>query len=333
MAITRSQTAKTRDGLRSRLPQLQKAHERSREEVHPSILRSAKVRKEKLHVRRHRLQRICDSILGPKPTFPGTIIIPDSVVAKLEDATRLQNIENDLKLRQAQVCWVDGSNRNGFLGAGVVWRDSEQLYSASYQLGPNTKGDSTDAEVIAIAAALGRAKKYTQRGHQYQLVRIYSDAREVLKHIRNGTCHAVGPLLVRKTALEGLYARAYWLKAHKVRVELIWVKGHANSEGNQSADAVASNAVSEQIITRNATPSTSCIPKTVNDVPDLWKSLGQDWVDEWLWRANDARTRTSRNLTGDVRWKQVVAWQRSHNMQYPLRSLVFKYKIRTSNTL
>ncbi|KAJ4341284.1 hypothetical protein N0V95_007290 [Ascochyta clinopodiicola] len=323
MAITRSQTAKARNGLHSRLPELRRAHERLRENAHPAILRPAKVKKDKLHIRRHRLKRLHDSILGRYPIFPGTITIPDTVAAKLDDATRLQDISNDLQLCRAQVYWVDGSNRNGFLGAGVAWRQSEQHFSGSYQLGPNTRGDSNDAEIFAIAAALGRAKKYMQTGHQLKLVRIYSDALEILKHIKKGTCSTLGPFLVKKTALEGLYARAHWLQTHNVRVELIWVKGHSNSEGNHMADALAFNAVSEQVI---ATPPPSRTVKTADDVPDLWKSLGQDWVDEWRWRADRARAVTSQNSTRDIRWKKVVGWGHAGKVQHSVRSLVFKLK-------
>lgn len=62
---------------------------------------------------------------------------------------------------------------------------------------------------------------------------------EVLERLRTGRCHILGPILAEETVLEGLFARAHWLKDHNVRIELIWVRGHANCAGNEHADAAA----------------------------------------------------------------------------------------------
>ncbi|KAF2621470.1 hypothetical protein BU25DRAFT_354431, partial [Macroventuria anomochaeta] len=291
MTITKKTTAKAHDGLASRLQKLQKAHERrdrDRDALPLSAPRPAPTLGQKASRvdRTRRLQRLHDSILGPHPTFPGNVIIPEKIEARLEDATRVQDIKHLLQSGAAQVYWVDGSERNGFLGAGVVWCKDDRLVSGSYQLGPSTGGNNCDAELFAIAAALGRARKHVQKGNEPALVRIFSDAREILIRIKNGNCHTFGPLLAEKTALEGLYARAQWLKAHNVCIELMWVKGHSNSEGNHLADQAAHHAVLEQAVVPPAPVPFFSTVKTELDVPIMWRNLGQDWVDEWLCRAN-----------------------------------------------
>lgn len=221
VVVTRS-TAKAKHGLESRLPQLQKAHEHSRQVIHPAILQPVRPgRKESKHQRRTRLRRMRDSILGPSPTFPGKVIVPEYDHARLEDITRLQDIEGLLQSGTAQVYWINGFDRDGFLGAGVVWLENGRFESRGHHLGPNTVGSSGDTEVFAIAAALGRAKKYVQRGNTLALVRVFSDCSGVLDGISKGNCHALGPMLVKKTALEGIYARARWLQMHDVPVELV----------------------------------------------------------------------------------------------------------------
>ena len=282
VTATRS-TTKAKHGLESRTALLQKAHQRPQKNPHqPAVLPLTSGGPS--GARRCRLRRLRNSILGRNPSFPGKIIIPSDIDARREDSTRVQDVEQALQEGTAQVFWVDGSDRGGFLGASVVWLDDTQLAYKSYQLGPSTGGNAADTELFALAAALGRAKKLVQQGRALRLVRVFSDALSILGSIRQGHCLTFGPLLAKKTALEGLYARAQWLKAHDVDIELIWVKGHAHSEGNNLADKIAGQATSDQAVSPNTVEPPGA--STLGDVPEIWRSMGQDWVEEFLSRAN-----------------------------------------------
>ncbi|KAF1923545.1 uncharacterized protein M421DRAFT_96085 [Didymella exigua CBS 183.55] len=86
-----------------------------------------------------------------------------------------------------------------------------------------------------------------------------------------------------------------------VRIELVWVKGHANSEGNVLADQAAAEIVVEQ--TENAlspVPFLSVV-KTELDVPQIWCDLGQDWIEKWFWRANHEHVVADRKQTTRIR--------------------------------
>jgi ribonuclease HI len=265
-----------------------------------------------------------EAILGPSPTFPGKVIVPGYKHARLEDIARLQDIEEPLRSGTAQVYWVDGSDRDGFLGAGIVWLEDGRFVSRGYHLGPNTVGNSGDTEVFAIAAALGRAKKHVQRGNTLALVKIFSDCSGVLDGIREGNCPALGPMLVKKTALEGIYARARWLQVHNVPVELVWVKGHSNSEGNRLADEIAGRAASAQAFRADATRPLTI--STVADCPDLWRNLGQDWIDEWIWRADHGHSVSQRKLAKRMERMQKNAWQSPQKIETPRQLLLSRNK-------
>jgi hypothetical protein len=87
-----------------------------------------------------------------------------------------------------------------------------------------------------------------------------------------------------------LFERAEWLRAQGVTVELLWVKGHANSKANKLADYLASEAVDVQAIDLIREQSFGLGQTTrfmtVADVPTMYTELGSDWVDEWLSRTN-----------------------------------------------
>lgn len=48
------------------------------------------------------------------------------------------------------------------------------------------------------------------------------------------------------------------------------------------------------------------IVKTKLDVPQIWRDRGQDWIDEWLWRANrkhfEAAKKQSWNISKELPW-------------------------------
>ncbi|EAT90588.2 hypothetical protein HBH98_164740 [Parastagonospora nodorum] len=233
---------------------------------------------------RARGKRLQVRILGANRVFSGSVYIPDYSAAREPDSTRLLDVAASMQAGHTIVYWCDGSAAQGFLGAGVAWTDSDKEMSEEYELGYNT-GSSQDAELFAIAAALGQAKLEVQRGRDVQLVRIYTDAQMVLKALNDGTRCPLGPLVSAETALEGLYERTDFLTNAGIEVELLWVKGHSNSRGNCLADEVADRAVKSQIRRRG---HTTWKPELTSDadVPDNFKQMGQDWADEWLYRAN-----------------------------------------------
>lgn len=207
----------------------------------------------------------------------------------MPDSARIQDLKP-----AAQVYWVDGSEAKGFLGAGIVWKADGRFVLGRCHLGQNTGGDNLDAELYALGEALRQAKKCMQQGAELEVVSVFSDALAVLESIKQGNCRTFGPLRSGGTALENLYARAQWLKERNVSIELIWVKGHANSEGNSLADEAAGRATAEQASNLPPPIPYFSIHKTELDVPQVWRDRGQDWIDEWLWRANRAHVKTSK---------------------------------------
>lgn len=196
--------------------------------------------------RKTRAKEIQNKVLGTGRRFPGHIVIPAGHLAHADDEQRLKDIEVDIAQGTAIVYWADGSESSGgYLGAGVAWKGPENFWFQTYHLGSHT-GDSSDAELFAIAAALGRAKKSVERSEQIRLVRVYTDAMGVLEGIAKGQPCKLGPMINPRTALQGVYERTEWLIAQGIKLELIWVKAHAESEGNKWADHAARQAVKEQ---------------------------------------------------------------------------------------
>jgi ribonuclease HI len=221
------------------------------------------------------------------------VTVPSDVDARMPDSVRLQDIATTTTLGLALVYWVDGPYGcvhavEGFMGAGVVWQESGNDRFQSYKLGLWT-GNNEDAEVFTIAAALGQAKKEVEEGRVAHLFRVFSDAKGVLEALERGTMCRFGPMLMKRTALQGIYERADWLASLGIQVELVWVKSHSNSEGNRLADQAASRAVKEQAFDLNMDPSNDNSVRHMAraDVPAMWKELGPDWADEWLLRANE----------------------------------------------
>jgi ribonuclease HI len=295
MVTTRSQTAKQATGFKGPPPLLKKIKARaskapvSKPAKYPATVHNLRLRQssgEAKRQRKIRLQRLQRLVLGYNRQFSGSIHIPDPVTARQTDAQRLSSIKDLVALGTAVVYWVDGSWREGFMGAGVVWQDQSHICSAQYKLGRYT-GDSADAEIFAIAAALGRARKEVERNRDIRIVKVFSDSQGILLALQKGKHTHFGPMLAKKTALEGLYERADTLNAQGVVVELVWVKGHFLSQGNRLADNVADDAVREQM-NQQGSPSVPkrTIPATLADVPKMWQEMGSDWMEEWLHCAN-----------------------------------------------
>lgn len=250
--------------------------------------------------RKARLQQLCDKLLGASRSFPAHIDIPSHEIAKATDERRLRDVKDEIELDNAEIYWTDGSQRRGFLGAGVFWQRHSGTGGAWYKLGSSTEGCSSDAELFAVAAALYRAKRSVQGNRSVRLVRIYTDARAVLDSLRLRSYPWIGPLHNNEIALQGLFETAEWLVAEGVRLELIWVKGHSGSEGNKSADKLATKAVSRQIAAgKKAMPRINKYHKT----PDMWKPFGTAWATERLYRKYRSRNfENEQNTTREHKW-------------------------------
>ena len=293
MARVVKRTAKTR--VRS-LPQYDKRRKR---EPH-----SVAVAREQLqrHYRFKALQaaeiprahKLAQDVMPLNPKFPGSICIPAPRYACQKDEDRLSDIRRDIDDGYAVAYWTDGSYYSagakvGFLGAGVVVEDDKHKHAVGYQLGRFT-GDSNDAELFGISAALALAKKGVEKGKTFDLIRIFTDSQCVLLQLRDGRIRNIGPMLTQKPSIQAVYERAEWLADRGIHIQLCWVKGHAGSEGNRLADELAGRAAREQEALLDTSDlwhkDNLGLFMTEDDVPAIWKDMGQDWVDEWLWRAN-----------------------------------------------
>jgi ribonuclease HI len=191
---------------------------------------------------------VFEKALGYNPKFSGRIIIPGPNEARDSDSVRLRYDNENLDCGHTVVYWSDGSYNGECLGAGVAWLEGDAYYSQSFKLGKGV-GNSADAEIYGIAAALSMAKKEVKRKQEIRLVKVYSDAQWVLEEIRLGYSSNLGPLIVDddQSALQDIYERAKWLTAKGVDVELIWLKGHHLSKGNIMADEAAGEATKRQM--------------------------------------------------------------------------------------
>jgi ribonuclease HI len=262
-----------------------------------------KIRSDEKRLRRPILRH---DLLGSYRWFKGSVTIPHPIHARESDVIRLRDIEDLCSAGKAAVYWVDGAYRkNGYSAAGIVWRIGDSTSQGGYQLG-RLVGDSENAEVFAIAAALGQAKKAVTEGAVLDVVRIYSDCQAVLEGLKKNTLCTPGPLLPSGTpALKAIYDHTDWLTDGHVDVELYWVKGHAHSEGNILADKAAEQAILDQL---HADLNTGSHRKAMTDadIPEIWKERGQHWADEWLFRANKDLDQVSLSKSQLMRLSEVA---------------------------
>jgi ribonuclease HI len=236
-----------------------------------------------------RCNRLRTSLIVQDRPFPGTIIISEREDANKSDPERLADIQDRLQAGLAAVFWVDGSLREHCMSTAVVWNenfpDKKSWCEQDFQLG-RYNGDTGDAEVHAAAAALGLAANEVQDGKRWSLVRVYSDHEGLLKSLQNGRNTPLGPLVNGRFALQDLYELAEWLAGKGIGVELIWVKGHKKSMGNNKADRAAARSATAQASMLTLADLNERELKTIEDVPNALKALGPDFVEERLWRRN-----------------------------------------------
>jgi ribonuclease HI len=188
------------------------------------------------HQRQERVSRY-RKYIGEKRLFAGAVKV-DGVAAYQADIVRLQDIER-IGPEHVLVYFTDGSlSQKGYMSSAVVWRDHLGWDTEGLCLGQH-KGTAYDAETCAIAMALDFALNKVRLHTNVKLVRVYSDAKGVLSDLKDLSAMELGPMLFGKYALQILYDRTDSLVAKGVRVEIHWVKGHHNSNGNKEADRVA----------------------------------------------------------------------------------------------
>ncbi|KAH7066713.1 hypothetical protein BKA63DRAFT_582928 [Paraphoma chrysanthemicola] len=226
-----------------------------------------------------RCTRIISSIIGSH-AFPGTITIHSVTEARLDDSSRLQDIADPTT---ALIYWIDGSYKcagvNDVLGAGVAWQDEQKWHYASYSLGANT-GNAQDAELFGISLALGLAvERVVVEGEAIELVRVFSDAQQVLDALANDNPNMLGPAGMKCWALRDVYEWADTLEKAGVKVELVWVKGHSQSMGNRVADEAAVKATKMQ---KESLGKGKRFLVRREDAPDDMKDADRDAVEEWL---------------------------------------------------
>lgn len=251
------------------------------------------------------VKRIYRRIIGTAVPFPGTIVIPSPEEARLLDAERVKDLEGyGMWWDRNRVFWTDGSvfesgSKAGLMGAAVAYfktnADTQrpQLTAERFCLGKDV-GDAADAEIFAIAATLRMAVDDVRAGKGslgIKSVRVFSDAKEILKRLADGRHTDLGTLHDHRFAIQDLFERALWLEEQGVSVELVWVKGHRSSAGNKEADSAASAAVTVQERARCAKADallragfTPPQQQERANMPEGLEGARRDWVDVWKWR-------------------------------------------------
>lgn len=237
--------------------------------------------------------RIINDTIGELHTYQSTIILQDIHKAQiLTDTDLLFDIKDQYHAGTAIALWAVGSasqNNSGdkFLGAGLAWQaigssENWQWRDVSFPLGVDT-GESRDAEIFAVVAALDRAEACYLENRELKVVRIFSDCMSILEDLEHGTIMHLGPSFASPWALQAIYYSTDFLVESGLSVQLMWQKSHALSEGDQHADIAARNAARSQM--RLSTTGRS-VWKKRQDCPQGLVDLGPDSVDEWYWRMN-----------------------------------------------
>ncbi|CBX99601.1 hypothetical protein IAQ61_005148 [Plenodomus lingam] len=259
-----------------------------------------------------RINNIIGTTIGWERSYDGKVLIGESsVVGKMNDAAHLKDIKGLMEADLAAVYWCDGGEKRGSketgfkdaLGAGVVWMEERVWREKAYPLGKDT-GDSMDAEVFGLAAALRLAQDTADEKPWLRVVRIFSDGRRVLEGLRDGYIRSLGPAVSSPWALTQVYNVTRALVRRGITVELVWVKGHAGSEGNYRADLAARNGWSMEArqVEEKGWVKMSKVPAQV-------AQMGSDAREEWYWRVNKAGLRDGKEKSDDD--------QRGRNMGAP----------------
>lgn len=187
--------------------------------------------------------------------------------------TIMSSVGTTMSAAAAAILYTDGacSPNPGHCGAGAVLLiDGAIAWTLSEYISP--KGTNNIGELAAIVRGLQRAREM-----RLTRVTIYSDS-ELSVHLLNGR---------KSTTKEHLlmYVHAFQkLKAHFDKVEVRWVKGHADNAWNNVADKLATQAVASAAhpTTMSSRPSTAAAAAIIHlNCPfaekDDAKALGAKW--------------------------------------------------------
>ncbi|KAF2124678.1 hypothetical protein P153DRAFT_253058, partial [Dothidotthia symphoricarpi CBS 119687] len=253
-------------------------------------------RRQMLTERNDRLHRLHDAIVGTGRAFKGKLT-HNPQDASSQDPANLSDISNLSEAGRAAIYWTSGSAQLGYMGVGVVWQEkalgSGRWQEAEYPIGYNT-GTISDAQAFGVAVALGLAVDKVKEGKSLKVVRIFTHSPGMISSLHKQKYTSLGPMLGDRFALLDLYERSDWLVKHGVEVELVWLKnkGHVKSKAVRLADEAADRAahanteLSGVIKTAIHGANVTELLKTIDDVPQIYRASGQDWIDEWLWRQN-----------------------------------------------
>jgi hypothetical protein len=122
----------------------------------------------------------------------------------------------------------------------------------------------------------------------------------ILQDIEEGTIRNLGPAISSPWALEDVYGLTDFLVDSGVVVELVWVKGHAYSEGNIRADLAAGEASQNQLDASTGNYGWN----RKQHVPAQIAEMGPDSVDKWYWRVNKAWISAGMNESDAQRFEQ-----------------------------
>ncbi|KAJ4360076.1 uncharacterized protein N0V89_000635 [Didymosphaeria variabile] len=237
-----------------------------------------------------RRRAIVQRLIGGQ-RFRGTIVVDEEEAHKNDDERLKDLIEAEgidaafvegIKPRW-EAYFTDGSAKNDRLGACVAVLSEAK--SKIWHLGTYT-GKSMDAELFAIAAALGMALDDSSSSNRLRRVRIYTDAATILAGLSNSGCWVLGPIMDTNEplAIQLVYDRAEALYNLGVDLELVWVKAHKNSYMNHIADIGAKQGAKHE-------PPDTQPPQ--GKTFEIWKAIpksilgkGLDVVQEWRLRGN-----------------------------------------------
>ena len=156
------------------------------------------------------------------------------------------------------------------------------------------------AELYAINAAVHEILKGTIDGNRFT---IFSDSRSALLALRSDS---FSPILAET---KELIRRA---EEDKIIIDLCWVPGHVNVQGNEKADAAAKDAAPHK-----------AIPHTDMRRP-LREAITNGWLRKWNSLAREGRK--LREIKKDVR-----DWTSSHNKSRRIETVLARLKLGHTN--
>jgi ribonuclease HI len=190
--------------------------------------------------------------------FCGTVHIPSFANANRPDELQVEDIKAERGT--AAVFWTDASvgrmgKERGLMAASVVWDKGNHTYEhKSIPLGrAEGNASANDAEIVEIAGALEIARSEVETRGLLTRARIFSDCLWPLEDLKAGpdrTIRYVGADVEwdeTRFPLHRVFYLAEWLQGHGVVVELVWIKGHGRSRGNEEADRVAGEVMRRQV--------------------------------------------------------------------------------------